>query len=79
MYCSKCGGQTRSVYDLGFSRKCTQCKTQHFPQLMPAILVAVFDGKGNVLLSQRHRRNNTLTILSGFIHHGESAEEALVR
>ncbi|KAG5496035.1 hypothetical protein JIQ42_02921 [Leishmania sp. Namibia] len=41
---------------------------------MPAVLVAVMDGRGNVILSQRLKKSKLLTLLSGFVLHGESAE-----
>lgn len=78
-HCPRCGGGTTAARDGGFSRFCQKCKRQHFPQIMPAVLVTVLDGKGNVILSQRRRNSKLLTVLSGFLLHGESAEEALRR
>ncbi|GET91301.1 mutt/nudix family protein-like protein [Leishmania tarentolae] len=78
-FCAKCGTATDPTRDVGFSRFCPPCRKQHFPQLMPAVLVAVLDGKGNVILSQRRKKSKVLTLLSGFVLHGESAEEAVRR
>lgn len=78
-FCSRCGTPTDPTRDAGFSRYCPKCKRQHFPQIMPAILVAVFDGRGNVILSQRRKSSKQLTLLSGFMLHGETAEAAVRR
>ncbi|KAG5471517.1 hypothetical protein LSCM1_01610 [Leishmania martiniquensis] len=78
-YCANCGAATDLTRDVGFSRLCPTCKRQHFPQLMPAVLVAVMDGRGNVILSQRRKSSRLLTLLSGFVLHGESAEETVRR
>ncbi|KPA74556.1 Mutt/nudix family protein-like protein [Leptomonas pyrrhocoris] len=78
-FCSRCGAPTDPTRDVGFSRTCTRCKRQHFPQIMPAVLVAVFDGRGNVILSQRRKTSKQLTLLSGFMLLGETAEETVRR
>ncbi|KAK7197556.1 mutt/nudix family protein-like protein [Novymonas esmeraldas] len=78
-FCANCGTATDPTRDVGFSRYCPKCKRQHFPQLIPAMLVTVLDGKGNVILSQRRKKSKLLTLLSGFVHHGESAEETVRR
>lgn len=77
-FCPRCGTPTTTA-DHGLSRQCPKCRAQHFPQIMPAMLVAVFDGKGNVILSQRRKNSKQMTILSGFMLHGESAEETVHR
>ncbi|KPI85693.1 Mutt/nudix family protein-like protein [Leptomonas seymouri] len=78
-FCSRCGAPTDPSRDVGFSRCCTKCKRQHFPQIMPAVLMAVFDGRGNVILSQRRKKSKMLTLLSGFMLLGETAEETVRR
>ncbi|CAM42752.1 mutt/nudix family protein-like protein [Leishmania braziliensis MHOM/BR/75/M2904] len=78
-FCANCGTKTDTTHDVGFSRLCPECRQQRFPQIMPAVLVAVMDGKGNVILSQRRKKSQLLTLLSGFILHGESAEETVRR
>ncbi|CCW65454.1 unnamed protein product [Phytomonas sp. EM1] len=78
-FCGKCGGVTSAQQDGGLSRRCARCRRQIFPQITPAVLVAVLDGRGRVLLSQRHRGSPVLTILSGFILQGETAEAAARR
>lgn len=78
-FCAYCGAATDPKPDVGFSRKCTKCKRQHFPQIIPATLIAVLDGKGNVILSQRRKKTKMLMLLSGFVLHGESIEETVRR
>lgn len=78
-FCGRCGGAATYAGDVGFSARCTKCKRQAFPTIAPAVLVAVLDGRGNVILSQRRRRSNQMTILSGFVVHGEAAEETVAR
>nr|AGU67959.1 NAD+ diphosphatase [Herpetomonas muscarum] len=83
-FCPRCGGPL-AVRDYGMFQKCTACAELHFPRINPAMIVCVLDGKGNVLLSQRKRKSFTagakamLTVLSGFVSHGESMEETVVR
>lgn len=78
-FCPRCATPTDPTRDVGFSRYCPKCKRQHFPQIMPAVLVAVLDGRGNVILSQRRKTSKQLTLLSGFMLHGETAEETVRR
>jgi NADH pyrophosphatase NudC (nudix superfamily) len=78
-FCPRCGADTDPARDVGFTRTCIKCKHQHFPQIMPAVLAAVFDGRGHVILSQRRKQSNRLTLLSGFMVLGETAEETVRR
>ena len=71
--------------DYGLTRECTGCKHRIYPPVVPAMIVAVLDGKGNVIMSQRHHHNLDTrgrpmrTVLSGFVAQGESMEETVVR
>nr|AGU67958.1 NAD+ diphosphatase [Herpetomonas muscarum] len=83
-FCPGCGGGMR-LRDYGMSVQCTACQAPQYPQVSPAMIVCVLDGKGNVLLSQRRRQASfggakaIRTILAGFVSHGESMEETVVR
>ncbi|KAK7196301.1 NADH pyrophosphatase zinc ribbon domain/NUDIX domain containing protein [Novymonas esmeraldas] len=83
-FCARCGGAMKSL-DHGMTRDCTTCKHRIYPTVMPAMIVAVLDGKGNVILSLRHRHRTCpkgrpmRTVLSGFVAQGESMEETVVR
>nr|AGU67956.1 NAD+ diphosphatase [Strigomonas oncopelti] len=84
-FCSRCGAAT-AVTAYGHTRTCPSCAHVYFPPMTPAMIVAVLDGKGNVLLSERRLAPGRprlarpmRTILAGFVSQGESAEETLVR
>jgi NADH pyrophosphatase NudC (nudix superfamily) len=83
-FCARCGAAMRSS-DYGLTRECTGCKHRIYPPVVPAMIVAVLDGKGNVIMSQRHHHNLDTrgrpmrTVLSGFVAQGESMEETVVR
>ena len=76
-FCAKCGAPLAD--DPYFTaRTCTQCKTQYFPQLEPAIIVLV--NKGEQILLAKHRRNTTFySCLAGFVEIGETIEHAVYR
>lgn len=83
-FCPSCGARTEER-DLGYSCACSACKRVHYPQVSPAMIVAVLDGNGSVLLSQRRKQTFTVagrpirTILAGFVSQGESMEETVAR
>ena len=84
-FCTRCGAAMHST-DFGLTRDCTSCKHRIHPSVVPAIIVAVLDGKGNVIMSERRQRGTSapsnkprLTILAGFVAQGESMEETVVR
>ncbi|KAG5488347.1 uncharacterized protein JKF63_07942 [Porcisia hertigi] len=86
-FCARCGGVMHSA-DYGMTRECTCCKQCIYPAVNPAIIVAVLDGKGNVILSERRKNREKpstgcnrprFSILAGFVAQGESAEATVVR
>ncbi|CCW65255.1 unnamed protein product [Phytomonas sp. EM1] len=84
-FCPQCGGANQ-LRDLGASLQCSFCRVVHYPQVSPAIIVAVLDGRGNVLLSQRKNqsfkapKNKPIyTILAGYVSPGESLEDVVAR
>nr|AGU67960.1 NAD+ diphosphatase [Strigomonas galati] len=84
-FCSRCGAAT-AVTDYGHTRTCRACPHVYHPPVSPAVIVAVLDGKGHVLLSERHPpagrpapARPMRTILAGFVSQGEAAEETVVR
>lgn len=76
-FCPKCGAPLKD--DLYFTaRTCTQCNTQYFPQLEPAIIVLV--NKGEEILLAKHKRNSEFySCLAGFVEMGETVENAVYR
>ena len=78
-HCPRCGTLTRST-EAGWSRTCDNDGLQHFPRTEPAVIVAVEDHAGRLLLGQRTNwPGNWFSILAGFVEAGESCESAVIR
>ena len=78
-YCAKCGAST-FVSGAGWSRTCSVEKTEHYPRTEPAMIVAVEDEAGRVLLGRRHQwAQGWFSTLAGFVEAGESVEACVVR
>ena len=78
-YCSQCGHLT-SMGDLGRTRLCGFCGTVHFPRTDPAIIVAITDEDGCLLLGHHEGwEQSRYSIFAGFVEAGESLEQALCR
>lgn len=77
--CPRCGAPTL-VSAAGFSRRCPDDGSVHFPRTDPAVIVLVTDGVDRCLLGRRvgwpAERYSTL---AGFVEAGESAEAAVAR
>src|SRR5947209_3194022 len=50
-FCSKCGGQTRSVRG-GWSRRCEACAVEHFPRVDPVVIMLAHN-EDNVILGRQ--------------------------
>ncbi len=77
-FCPRCGGPTR-VINGGFGRHCDVCQQAHFPRTDPAVIVAVMDAKGRLLLGGQEAWGNRVSVLAGFVEVGESLEQAIYR
>jgi NAD+ diphosphatase len=78
-FCARCGHET-NVEQAGHVRRCPNCGAEHYPRTDPAIIVAVTDSAGRILLG--HNPNwpeGRFSTLAGFVEPGESAEMAVVR
>jgi len=77
--CSRCGAPTRADH-AGWLHRCPQDGAEDYPRTDPAVIMAVTDDAGRILLGHAHhwpaRRFSTL---AGFVEPGESAEEAVRR
>ncbi len=77
--CARCGAAT-AVEQAGWSRRCPQCDAEHYPRTDPAVIMAVVDDDGRILLGRQAawppRRYSTL---AGFVEPGESLESAVRR
>jgi NAD+ diphosphatase len=78
-FCPKCGAKT-DVALAGWSRKCTVDDSEHYPRTEPAMIVAVEDLAGRILLGRRREwPEGWLSTLAGFVEAGESCEAAVIR
>lgn len=78
-YCPNCGTPTL-IESGGWVRRCFADDSEHFPRTDPAVIVAVTDPEGRILLgSQGAWEDNRWSILAGFVEAGESLEAAVKR
>jgi NAD+ diphosphatase len=77
-FCGVCGASTASV-DAGHVRRCTQCKTDHFPRTDAAVIMLVTDGDRALLGRQSTWPAGMYSVLAGFVEPGETLEAAVAR
>lgn len=78
-HCGWCGGRSRA-HGGGFVRRCTECGRDAFPRTDPAVIVAVVDDAGRLLLGRQGRwAAGRMSLLAGFVAAGESLEQAVRR
>jgi NAD+ diphosphatase len=78
-FCPACGSET-SVTSAGWSRYCAKHESEHYPRTEPAMIVAVEDLAGRILLGRRKEwPEGWLSTLAGFVEAGESCEAAVIR
>jgi NAD+ diphosphatase len=81
-FCGSCGAPTLSSRS-GHLLKCTQCGTQQFPRIDPAIIVLVSHGSGDgeraLLGRQAIWPPGRYSTIAGFVEPGESLEDAVIR
>ncbi len=78
-FCPNCGAAT-APHDLGRSRLCPRCGSQHFPRTDPAVIVAVTDPAGRLLLGHHSGWPEQLrSLFAGFSEAGESLEQTVRR
>ena len=77
-YCGRCGNHLiPSKKELALD--CSSCNLLLFPQISPAIIVAVSKGDSLLLAHNRTFPEELYSIIAGFCDPGESAEETIVR
>jgi NAD+ diphosphatase len=77
--CPRCGAQTDSVRG-GWTRKCPEDGSEHWPRVDPAVIMLVHDGGDRCVLGrQASWPPGRYSILAGFVEPGESAEAAVAR
>lgn len=78
-YCGVCGGPT-IVRHGGDVRYCPHCERDRFPRTDPAVIVAILDPAGRLLLGHHAGWDEPrVSILAGFVSAGESLEQAVRR
>lgn len=77
-FCAKCGSGSDLVRG-GWSRRCPECTTEHFPRVDPVVIMLAEHG-GEVLLGrQPHYPPGRYSALAGFVEVGETIEAAVAR
>ncbi len=77
-FCGVCGGAVLFSRG-GFIGRCSQCNTEHYPRVDPAVIVAV-ENSGRLLLGrQANWAPRRYSVLAGFVEPGESLEQTVVR
>lgn len=77
--CPRCGSPT-TFSAAGWSRRCPDDDSDHFPRTDPAVIVLVRDRDDRALLGRQQRwAPGWFSTLAGFVESGESAEAALRR
>ncbi|TAM68465.1 MAG: NAD(+) diphosphatase [Microbacteriaceae bacterium] len=78
-HCPRCGTPT-VVEQGGWLRRCLVDDNEVFPRTDPAVIAAVLDADGRLLLgSNAMWENNRWSLLAGFVEAGESFESAVAR
>jgi len=78
-YCGRCGAKTE-IMDGERAKKCPVCGLTNYPELKPAVIVAVLKGHQILLNRSTHYGIKDLySINAGFVEPGETLEECLRR
>lgn len=77
--CTRCGAATVPA-QAGWARTCEGCGAEHYPRTDPAVIMAVVDAGGRILLGrERSWPPGRFSTLAGFVEPGESLEAAVRR
>jgi NAD+ diphosphatase len=77
-YCGKCGSKTKKKLDER-ALVCTNCNTTVYPQISPAVIVAVIKNDKILLARNSNFTNNWFSLVAGYVDIGESLEETVMR
>ena len=78
-HCGICGAKTR-VSEVERAFVCTECGHAIYPQISPAVIVAITNGDKILLVKNLRRPKNVrLELVSGYVEVGESFEHAVHR
>lgn len=77
-FCCACGGAL-VLEKAGFVGRCSLCRSEHYPRVDPAVIVAV-EQDGRLLLGrQAGWAPGRHSLIAGFVEPGETLEQAVVR
>lgn len=78
-YCGRCGHKMLEGETLR-NMVCPHCHGMTFPRVSPAVIVAVTDDEGRILVTRYNGREyKGVSLIAGFCEIGESAEETVRR
>ena len=78
-FCPRCGAATQAVNG-GQARRCPSCGTELYPRTDPAVIVAILDPEGRLLLGRQPSwPPGRYSVFAGFVEMGESLEQTVHR
>ena len=77
-FCAQCGTPT-DVSAAGWTRRCPNCRAQHYPRSDPVSIMLVVRGERALLGRNKRRPGQRFSCLAGFMEPGETPEEAVRR
>ncbi|MDP4209525.1 MAG: NAD(+) diphosphatase [Bacteroidota bacterium] len=77
-FCGKCGHKNQRKTEER-ALICSHCHTVVYPQISPAIIVAITCGDRILLARGKNFRSNFYSLVAGFVEVGESLEETVAR
>jgi len=77
-FCGCCGTSTVEMPEER-AKKCPSCNALFFPNISPAVIVAVTRSDQILLAHNRNFRPGMFSLLAGFVDPGETLEQAVVR
>lgn len=77
--CARCGSRTEPAL-AGWTRRCVEDASEHYPRTDPAVIMAVLDADDRILLGHApHWPERRFSTLAGYVEPGESLESAVRR
>jgi len=78
-FCGGCGSEPEASRS-DISLKCKNCGAMYYPQIAPAVIVAITRGNDEILLAHNVKfRPEVHSLIAGFVEAGENAEQAIRR
>lgn len=76
--CSRCGGAMERI-PLGWGKRCSSCRAEHYPHIHPCAIVLVRRGDEFLLVRKPEWPKGRYSLVAGFLDFGESLEECARR